>query len=408
MTSLAEIATGRKTSFFAEDMQANNAALREAVRGARILAVGAAGSIGSNTVFTLCRYEPRAIHVVDQNENGLAEFIRQFRSSPESGRVADMRTMPLDYGVAATERLIEREGPYDIILNFAAIKHVRSEKDEYSILQMLDTNIVKQARLMRWIGKHSKGARYFSVSTDKAANPSSLMGATKRIMEHVMFAEEYAGALGGPVTSARFANVAFSNGSLLQSFENRLARREPIACPRDIRRYFVSLEESGEICTLASLLIGNGDIGVPKLDPSTNLVPLQAIAERFIVHHGYEPAPFSDEEEAKAKCRDEIAAGRWPLILTRGDTAGEKSYEEFVAEGERAEATHLASMDVVRYIGPTTGRTGPLVEELERIVLGLDRDAKADKDAVKALIGQLEPAFLETHRDSVLNLDQRM
>lgn len=408
MTSLAEIATGRGTSFFKRDLEANGAALREAVRGARILAVGAAGSIGSNTVFTLCRYEPRAIHVVDQNENGLAEFIRQFRSSPESGRVADMRTMPLDYGSAAMERLLEHEGPYDVILNFAAIKHVRSEKDEYSILQMLDTNIVKQARLMRWIARHSNRARYFSVSTDKAANPSSFMGATKRIMEHVMFEDDYAGALGGPVTSARFANVAFSNGSLLQSFENRLARREPIACPQGIRRYFVSLEESGEICTLAGLLIEDGHIAVPRLDPETNLVPLQGIAERFIAHHGYEPAPFEDEEEAKAKCTEEIAAGRWPLILTRGDTAGEKPYEEFVAEGERAEPTGLSAIDAIRHIGPKGGRIGTLVEALERIVLGLDRDAKADKDAVKTLIGELEPAFLATHRDSTLNLDQRM
>ncbi|WP_439544161.1 polysaccharide biosynthesis protein [Hyphomicrobium sp.] len=407
MTSLAEIATGRRASFFAPDIEACASTLRDAVRGARILAIGAAGSIGSNTIFTLCRYAPHTVHIVDQNENALAEIIRQFRSSPDTGKVGDLRTMPLDYGAAAMERLLEHEGPYDLILNFAAIKHVRSEKDEYSILQMLDTNIVKQARLMRWIAKHNKGARYFSVSTDKAANPSSFMGATKRIMEHVMFAEDHKGSV-GRVTSARFANVAFSNGSLLQSFENRLARREPIACPEGISRFFVSLEESGEICTLASLMIESRRIAVPKLDPETSLVPLRGVAERFIAHHRYEPVVFTDEQEAKAKLSDEIAAGRWPLILTHGDTAGEKPYEEFVADGECAEPTGLASIDVVRPTGPKSGRVETVVEALERIVIGHDRDARADKDAVKALIGELEPDFLATHRDSALNLDQRM
>ncbi|WP_420963069.1 polysaccharide biosynthesis protein [Brucella sp. IR073] len=408
MTSLAEIATGRPESLFAPDIEKNRHLLSDAIRGTRILAIGAAGSIGSQTVLTLSRYRPRSLHVVDQNENGLAEFVRQFRSSPATADVADMRTMPLDYGSVAMERLLEHEGPYDLIFNFAAIKHVRSEKDEYSILQMLDTNIVKQARLMRWIAAYSKNARYFSVSTDKAANPSSFMGATKRIMEHVMFADDYTADLTGPVTSARFANVAFSNGSLLESFQNRFRRREPIACPKGIRRYFVSLAESGEICTLAGLLIQNRHVAVPKLDPETNLVELEKIAERFIRHHGYEPTVMTDEAEAKAKCAGEIAAGRWPLILTAGDTAGEKPYEEFIAEGESAEPTSLSNIDSIRYIASRNGQVAPMVEALERIVLGIDRGAAADKEAVKRLIAKLEPAFLETHRASALNLDQRM
>lgn len=406
MTSLAEIATGRSASFFEEDMLRHEAAILDAVKGTRILAIGAAGSIGSSTVMALSRYQPKAIHIIDQNENGLAEFVRQFRSSGDSARVDDLRTMPLDYGASVTERLIQQEGHYDIILNFAAIKHVRSEKDEYSISQMIDTNIVKQARLMRWIGKHNKGARYFSVSTDKAANPSSFMGATKRIMEHVMFGEEFSGPIGGPVTSARFANVAFSNGSLLQAFENRLARREPIACPDDIKRYFVSLEESGQICTLASLLIERGHVAVPNLDPETSLVPLRGIAERFIAHHGFEPVAFTDEAEAKAEGPALIDSGRWPLIITRGDTAGEKPYEEFVAEGEAPLATPFTSLSAIRSLGPAVGNVGQTVADLERIVLG--GGAHTDKSAIKDLIGGLEPAFLETHRDSALNLDQRM
>lgn len=408
MTVFAQIATGRMTSFFAADLEARTSDLHAVIGNARILAIGAAGSIGSNTLFSLCRYRPRSIHIVDQNENSLAELIRQFRSAPlGSDLPADMRTMPLDYGSVAMQRLIRQEGPYDLILNFAAIKHVRSEKDEYSILQMLDTNIVKQARLLRWLSLYNKGARYFSVSTDKAANPASFMGATKRIMEHVMFDEAFASGL-GVVTSARFANVAFSNGSLLQSFENRLARHEPMACPQDISRYFVSLEESGQICTLAALLLEDGMIGVPKLDPATNLVPLRDIAERFITHHGYKPSLFTDEAQARAKCHAEIAAGRWPLILSCGNTAGEKPYEEFIAEGEEALPTDLASLDAVCHIKPQAGQVSLLVEALERIVLGLEPDIRADKDEIKALIGEVEPAFLATHRESALNLDQRM
>ncbi len=408
MRSPASIATNRRTSFFAEDLKTNDSNLREIIKGKRVLAIGAAGSIGSSTVFRLCTYQPQAIHVVDQNENGLAEFVRIFRSSLASDLVDHVRTMPLDYGTSAMELLLANEGPYDIILNFAAIKHVRSEKDEYSIMQMLDTNIVKQARFMRWIGKYSKGARYFSVSTDKAANPSSFMGATKRIMEHIMFSEEFTGPIGGSVTSARFANVAFSNGSLLQSFENRFSRLEPIACPKNIRRYFVSLEESGEICTLASMMVEPGYIAVPRLDPKTCLVPLQGIAEKFIQYHGYEPSLFEDENEAKVNCAKEIAAGRWPLILTPSDTAGEKPYEEFIAEGENAERTRLKSIDAIKYSRQNQLIMSPLVEALERIVVGDANGENADKERIKSLIAELEPAFLMTHRVSSQNLDQRM
>lgn len=408
--SLHAIATGRDESMFLPDITANAEKVRAAVRGRRVLAVGAAGSIGSHTATVIGRFEPAALHVVDQNENALAELVRQFRSDADAPRIDDFRTLPLDYGAAATRYLMQGERRYDIVLNFAAIKHVRSEKDSFSILQMLDTNIIKQARFRRWLAETSPEARYFSVSTDKAANPSSFMGATKRIMEHILFDPAIAPSFRGEVTSARFANVAFSNGSLLQSFENRLTRREPLACPREIRRYFVSLVESGHICTLSALLAPASHIAIPRLDPCEHLVPLQGIAEAFLRAGGYTPKHYNSEDEAKAGLVGDIAAGHWPLIMTPADTGGEKPYEEFVTKGEEAVEIGLASMQAVRHIPPPNGNLADVVARLERVVAGNGDGVVAcdiDKNRLKDMIGEIEPSFLETHRDSDRNLDQR-
>lgn len=408
--ALQAIATGREASMFAADLAAAAPAIRAAVEGRRILAIGAAGSIGSNTVMTLAGFAPASLHLVDQNENGLAELIRQFRSGCEEYAVPDLRALPLDYGAAAMRHFIRAAGPYDLVLNFAAIKHVRSEKDAFSILQMLDTNIVKQARVMRWLRESAPEAAYFSVSTDKAANPSSFMGATKRLMEHVMFSRGLAFSHDGPVRSARFANVAFSNGSLLQAFEHRFARGEPIACPGDIRRYFVSLEESGHICALAALAMPDRHIAIPRLDPASQLVPLIGIAEAFIRARGFEPLRYDDEIAARRAAPADIAARRWPLIVTAGDTAGEKPYEEFVGETERVVRTGHAALDAIPYDPADPSALAALLDELERIVVGEGDGVGApeiDKDRVKGLIAAVEPAFLSTHRASTLGLDQR-
>lgn len=405
---LFSIATGRNGSMFSGDLAARDQDLRSAVTGARILAVGAAGSIGSNTIRTLLRYEPKALHVVDQNENALAELVRELRSDARPLSVDEFRTLPLDYGSAAMRALLEGEGPYDRVLNFAAIKHVRSEKDAYSILQMFDTNIVKQARFIEWLAAYSPNSDYFSVSTDKAANPVSFMGATKRIMEHVLFDPAISGALTGAINSARFANVAFSNGSLLQGWERRMARREPMACPRDIRRYFVSLEESGQICALASVLASDRVIAIPRLNPEDHLHVLQDIADAFARWHGFEPAHYDTEEEAKAAMDRDTSAGRWPIILTMADTGGEKPYEEFVGARERAVEFGLEAMQGVEWAGLQHG--GDMRELLEQIipaVLGTASGGTSDKDALKAMIGAVEPDFMTAHKESQRNLDQR-
>lgn len=405
--SATRIATGRDGSFFSADMQACSDRMSGEIAGRRVLAIGAAGSIGSSTLEVLLRFDPAAVHVVDQNENGLAELVRRLRSRPEKLRVADLRTLPIDYGSSAMRYFLASETPYDLVLNFAALKHVRTEKDPFSTLQMFETNIVKQARLLGWLAENRLARRYFSVSTDKAANPSSLMGATKRVMEHVMFDRELSAGLPGPVTSARFANVAFSNGSLLQSFENRLARGEPIACPRDIRRYFVSLEEAGEICTLAATMLDDRQIAIPRLDPQEHLVPLEKIARAFIESHGFVPVDYDDEGAARRGASRDRAEGRWPLLLTLPDTAGEKPFEEFVADGEEVLEIGLSGLRAIPY-RPTQGSVHAMLGELNSLIRPAAGSPGAlSKDRLKEIVATLEPGFLHSHRDSTRNLDQR-
>ncbi|MFN7092510.1 MAG: polysaccharide biosynthesis protein [Allorhizobium sp.] len=371
------------------------------------MAIGGAGSIGASTVLQIAMRHPDTLHVVDHNENGLAELVRQLRSQPDIWSARDFQTMPLDYGSAAMRHLLGSQKPYDLVLNFAALKHVRSEKDPFSTLQMFETNLLKQERFMKWLAQTGFAGRFFTVSTDKAANPSSMMGASKRAMEHVLFNSEVAAALSGIKTSARFANVAFSNGSLLQGFENRLARLEPLAAPRDTRRYFVSLRESGELCVLAAALAPDRTIVIPRLDPERHLVPLQTIAEGFLRHHGYEPALYVDEREACAAATREKENGRWPLLLTALDTSGEKPYEEFTTEHERVREFGLPNLQAVDYLAADRNAIEAMLRETEALmgdttVLGLS------KERLKAVIAMVEPGFLTTHKDAVANLDQRL
>ena len=264
-SELDVLVTGRKHSLFEPDMDANAAVLGEAIRGRRVLVLGGGGSIGSITTRILLNYGPKAVHVVDQNENCLAELVRDLRGRPEGLCEVDFRTFPIDYGSPIMERLLNEAERYDVVMHFAALKHVRSEKDLHSAMQMLDTNVVRHIRFKQWLARNDHGRIYFAVSTDKAANPTSLMGASKRLMEDVVFgvAAEHATS----TTSARFANVAFSNGSLLQSFLQRLEKRQPLAVPRETRRYFISHREAGELCMLAALRIPDQHVAFPKLDP---------------------------------------------------------------------------------------------------------------------------------------------
>lgn len=409
--SLSEVATGRAVSLLQPDIDQSASRISEQVAGKKILAIGAAGSIGAATLEVLVSYGPSAFHVVDQNENELAELVRKLRSRPEGLDVADFRTLPLDYGSPAMRLLLQEQSPYDMVLNFAAIKHVRSEKDAFSMMQMFDTNFRKQAQLIRWLAEVGFEGRFFSVSTDKAANPSSLMGASKRLMEHVMFSGEVVDSFKGTVSSARFANVAFSNGSLLQSFQRRIEQNQPLASPKDTKRYFVSLEEAGQLCTIATICGPDGGIVVPNLNPEDHLVPLESVARNFLEKNGLEPVIFSDETAARQAVQELKLQGKWPLLLTPLDTAGEKPYEEFIAEGESAEDFGLSNLLSVPYKSVKAGLVASLIAQVDQLFKDLittDKPVALEKDYLKNLVAQVEPAFLTTHRASEKSLDNRV
>ena len=402
----ADLATNRRESYFAADLVRNDALLREAVAGRRFLVIGAAGSIGSATLARLADYAPASLHAVDQDENALAELVRHLRSRPERLSVADFRALPLDYGGPIMRQWLAAQKPYDGVLNFSAMKHVRSEKDAYSLLRILETNVIKLSRFLGWLRDYGHDRAFFSVSTDKAANPTSLMGASKRIMEHAMFApiSKHLASNSRTVRSARFANVAFSNGSLPQSFLIRLERQQPLAAPRETRRYFVSPRESGEICLLAALAIPSATIAVPALDPEKDLIELSGLAERLLLRRGLEPVHYEDEAAAVANVQAELARGRYPLLLTPLDTSGEKPYEEFVGVGESlVDLDNLSAMRGVPYLPAMDGALDAFIAEIEAAMQAAEAPSKAELVAAMArMVPQMR------HVETGKSLDNRV
>jgi FlaA1/EpsC-like NDP-sugar epimerase len=396
---LSRLTTGRTISLFDEDIKAHDADLRSAVTGRRILVTGGAGSIGSATLELLFPYAPAAVHVIDLAENGLVELVRDFRSREQPLVRGEFRLLPIDYGSAAAERLLQSESPYDLVLHFAAHKHVRSEKDVPSVIQMLDTNVIKMRRFTKWLEKYGHGKRYFAVSTDKAANPTSLMGASKRLMEHVLFSCANADS---SITSTRFANVAFSNGSLLQGFLYRLSRQQPLAVPREVRRYFVSPREAAQICLLSAGAAEHGHITFPRLDPNEHLRPLIDIAVSLLQHLGLEPSFHDHEAEACAATKAELMRGRYPVLLTPLDTSGEKPYEEFVAIDETPAHAKFAALSALRYV-PAPMPIEPVLAFLEQVAT--DASRPLEKSDIARHVASVVPGF--RHIETGRNLDDR-
>lgn len=401
---LAALVTGREAPLFTPDVDQFRSRLTEQIAGRRILVVGGAGSIGSATVRAIVSFRPAALHVVDQNENGLAELVRDLRNRGALERNCDFRTLPLDYGSPIMRRFVLDQDPYDFALNFAALKHVRSEKDVYCTLRMLDTNAFKPGRLLDWLVERGGLSGYFCVSTDKAANPVNLMGASKRLMEHVVFSGDAAEAPGVTINSARFANVAFSDGSLLQSWLTRLDKRQPLAAPRDTRRYFISLAESAQICLLAAFCAPTGHLLIPNFDPREDLKDLAELAAGVLRHRGYEPEIHDSEASAREAMARAVSTGRYPLLLTPLDTSGEKSYEEFVGTGEHAVNVGMPKLLGVPYRPAESGALRSGLNRLESFIANTDRTV-AMAEIVQA-VGQIIPEF--NHHESAKSLDQRM
>lgn len=404
--SVAELSNavfGVDRSRFAADIDAQSARIDGLIAGARVLVVGGAGTIGAATTAAIAPFGPAALHVVDHAENALAELVRDLRSRALVADHTELRTLPIDFGSPLLTRFLAEQPRYDVVLNFAALKHVRSEKDVPSLLQMLDTNLLKAAGLLEQLERTGFAGRYFCVSTDKAANPVNLMGASKRAMEHFVFSGEIASGLTATRTSARFANVAFSAGSLLESFLQRLAKRQPLAAPADARRFFVTIPESGDICLLAAACAADRQLLVPRAGV-VEMLDLVEVATRVLTAFGLEPEMCTTEDEARAAVAPALARGRYPLLVTPLDTSGEKEYEEFVGSGERTVRVGLAALEAVPYLPAGKGVVSRVRAAITRAVH--EPATGVDKDDVVAWMRELCPEL--EHRETGRTLDARM
>jgi FlaA1/EpsC-like NDP-sugar epimerase len=337
---------GRTGPLFTEDMEKRECELRSCIHESKFLVIGGAGTIGSSICRELFERDPRVLHVVDISENNLVEVVRDIRSSTGYG-TGEFATFALDCGSDIFDCFladqVSRIGGYDYIFNTSALKHVRSEKDPYTLMRMVETNIFNTDKTMQQAA--GMGAKkYFCVSTDKAANPVNMMGASKRIMEYYLNRR----SLEVPVSTARFANVAFSDGSLLYGFNRRLEKGQPLSAPSDVRRYFVTPKEAGLLCILSCLTGENRDIYFPKLDEELNLVTFSSIAEKYLERLGYEPVQCATEQEARERVEELKNQHKYPVYFFKSDTTGEKDFEEFYMDGEKLDMTSFLNIGIVK------------------------------------------------------------
>lgn len=333
---------GRTKALLQADIDNNKNVITDIVEKSSFLVIGGAGSIGQAVVKEIFKRNPKKLHVVDISENNMVELVRDIRSS--IGYIhGDFKTFALDCGSREFELFFKKEGSYDYVLNLSALKHVRSEKDPYTLMRLIDVNILNTIKTIDLAIKHGV-KKYFCVSTDKAANPVNMMGASKRIME--MFLMQKSKEI--DISTARFANVAFSDGSLLHGFNQRLLKKQPIAAPNDVKRYFVLPEEAGQLCLMSTIMGKNRDIIFPKLSRELNLVTFSSIAERYLRERGYEPHLCKSEEEARELVSTLPDKGEWPCYFFKSDTTGEKDFEEFYTEGETLDMERFNALGVIK------------------------------------------------------------
>ncbi|WP_299764754.1 UDP-N-acetylglucosamine 4,6-dehydratase [uncultured Dokdonia sp.] len=333
---------GRKEELFVEDIQNHQQILKEIVSKSSFLVLGGAGTIGQAVTKEIFKRNPKKIHVVDISENNLVELVRDIRSS--LGYIeGDFQTFSLDIGSREYDTFINQDGNYDYVLNLSALKHVRSEKDPFTLMRMINVNIFNTEKTLKQsIAKNVK--KYFCVSTDKAANPVNMMGGSKRIME--MYLMKYSNDI--KISTARFANVAFSDGSLLHGFDQRIKKKQPIVAPLDVKRYFVVPKESGELCLMSCIFGENRDIFFPKLDDNLHLISFADIAVKYLTQLGYEPFLCKNEDEARALMSSLPEEKKWPCYFSKSDTTGEKSFEEFFTDEEVLDLERFSKLGVIK------------------------------------------------------------
>ena len=405
---IADSVTFRSVSMFVADIVANKEILTREIKSKKVCVIGGAGSIGSSFIKAVLRFNPKSVVVVDLNENGLAELVRDVRSTEGLYVPDEFRCYTLNFADPIFERIFREEKGFDIVANFSAHKHVRSEKDRYSVQALIENNDIKAKKLMDLLTVYPP-KHFFCVSTDKAANPVNIMGASKRIMEDLVMAyNKYF-----KVTTARFANVAFSNGSLPDGWIHRLQKKQPLAAPSDVKRYFVSPEESGQICMLACVLGKGGEVFFPKLGED-QMLTFSSICDDFITANGLEKDLCATDEEAKHKAALLKAENsqlstlnsqlpKYPAVYFGSDTTGEKAYEEFYVPGEKIDMQRFKALGVVcQTTRHEMAEVNGFFEKLESIFAKEDFTKAQVVDAIKEFIPNFE------HEEKGKNLDQKM
>jgi FlaA1/EpsC-like NDP-sugar epimerase len=388
---------GRDNLLFTDDLLTHDSLLTDMVGESRFLVLGGAGSIGQAVTKEIFKRNPKKLHVVDISENNLVELVRDIRSS--YGYISgDFKTFALDIGSVIYDAFIESDGHYDYVLNLSALKHVRSEKDEYTLMRMIETNILNTTKTVEQ-SIHSGVKKYFCVSTDKAANPVNLMGASKRVME--LFLNRYAGQI--DISTARFANVAFSDGSLLHGFNKRIEKQQPIVAPSDIKRYFVVPQEAGELCLFSALLGESNDIFFPKLSDKLHLITFSQIAEHYLTAKGLEPYYCETEDEARNFFKQNNSPTMWPVLFTASDTTGEKDFEEFFTHQETLDIERFVNLGIVKGLGSESTEK---LRAFETAIQTMLRKARWSKAEIVSLFNELLPDF--GHLETGKYLDAKM
>ena len=395
---IGKYVTKRMESMFYADIEKNRDKLSEKINGKKILVIGGAGSIGSSFIKAILPFKPASLIVVDINENALAELTRDLRSTKGMYMPEDYVPYPMDFASSVFEKMFRSRDGFDIVANFSAYKHVRSEKDIYSVEALLQNNVLHAKKLLDLLVEFPPD-EYFCVSTDKAANPVNIMGASKRIMEDVIFS--YSDRF--PVKTARFANVAFSNGSLPAGFLSRIQKLQPLSAPSDVRRYFVSPEESGQICMLSCMLGDNREIFFPKLEEE-QMMTFDKIATALLKEYGYDILECASDEEAVDKAENlKNGSKNYPVHYSGSDTSGEKAYEEFYTEKEKVDLSRMKALGVI------TDKTIPDKDKIKVLFDRLNKifdNAVTKKDEVIAIIQEYLPEF--EHIETGKSLDSKM
>ena len=388
---------GREKELFADDIARNELELSRIVSSSSFLVLGGAGSIGQAVSKEIFKRNPKKMHVVDISENNMVELVRDIRSS--SGYISgDFQTFALDIGSIEYDAFIKADGKFDYVLNLSALKHVRSEKDPYTLMRMIDVNIFNTDKtIQQSIDNGVK--KYFCVSTDKAANPVNMMGASKRIME--MFLMRKSKDIS--ISTARFANVAFSDGSLLHGFNQRIQKRQPIVAPKDIKRYFVTPQESGELCLMSCVFGENRDIFFPKLSEALHLTTFSDIAVKYLTQLGYEPYLCDSEGEAREHAKSMPKKEQWPCLFTESDTTGEKDFEEFYTSGETLDMQRFSNLGVIKNEGEFDEQ---LIAGFERTIAKFKVNRAWTKKEIVELFFLMIPGF--GHKETGKYLDGKM